>query len=303
VGLVGPHCPFVCPDELFRKYFDSVSLPPCSPEHLAALHPYSRRFRERSRITDLSEHEIRRTLAAYYGMIEFDDRLLGTILEALGGAGLADDTVVIYTSDHGDQAGEHGLWWKMSFYEGSAAVPLIVSWPGRFPQGQRDSTPVTLAELAPTLAELGGAGAIPGVRSPGFADVLRTGRGDPDRAAFVELIGDSCLLPEGPTGPPARMMRKGPWKAIYYHHEPPELFNLADDPFEMNDLAADPACKAILDAMLAEILREWDPDEVEASARRLRELRTYLRGAPTDPDVLAGEYWTCPAGYSAVHPV
>ena len=303
VGFVGPHCPFVCPEREFEKYFDAVSVPTYTPEYLDGRHPYSRRYAKSSLIDDLTEHEIRRTRAAYYGMIDFDDQQVGAILGTLEETGLAEDTAVIYTSDHGDLAGEHGLWWKMSLYEGSAGVPLIASWPGHFPEGRREAMPVTLADLAPTLADLGGAPEIPGVRLEGFADALRSGRGDPDRAVFSELIGDSVPLPNGPSGGPSRMMRRGDWKCNYYHGEPPELFNLAEDPDEMVNRAGDPACRAVLNGMLAEILREWDPEKVEGELREQRRVFDYIRAAPADPTSLAGERWRGPRNYGSVNPV
>jgi choline-sulfatase len=193
----------------------------------------------------------------------------------------------------------------MSFYEGSAGVPLVVSWPGHFSEGRREAMPVTLADLAPTLASLGGAPPIPGVRLSGFADVLRGDPGDTERAVFSELIGDSvgARLPKGPSGGPSRMMRKGGWKCNYYHGEPPELFHLAEDPEEMVDLASDPACRTTLEAMLAEILSDWDPEDVAVRAEEQRKIMDYVRSAPGDPDVLMGERWRGPQNYGYVRPV
>jgi len=302
VGLVGPHCPFVCPPELFERYFDAVTVPKPAELELATRHPYARRAGASSDIDDLSEHEIRRTRAAYYGMIDFDDRQVGRILDALDAAGLTQRTAVVYTSDHGDMAGEHGLWWKMSFYEGSAGVPMVMSWPGRLPAGRRVSAPVTLADLAATLVEVGGCDPIPGASARGFADLL-TGGDDDGREAFSELIGDMFLPPNGPSGGPARMLRRGPWKCNYYHGDRPELFHLGEDPAETNDRAADPACRDVLEAMTARILDGWDPERIAARAAELLALRDYTRSAPADPSVLAGEYWQAPADYGYVEPV
>ena len=99
------------------------------------------------------------------------------------------------------------------------------------------------------------------------------------------------------------MMRRGDWKCNYYHGEPVELFNLAEDPDEMVNRAGDPACKAVLDEMLAEILREWDPEKVEAELREQRKVSDYVRAAPADPTSLAGERWLGPRNYGSVRPV
>ena len=303
VGLVGPHCPFVCPRELFDRYYEAIRLPCYPPEHLDGLHPYVRRFRRRSKLATLTEHEIRRTRAAYYGMIEFDDRQVGLILNALGEAGLADDTVVIYTSDHGDMAGEHGLWWKMSFYEGSAGVPLIVSWPGHFRQGHVEPSPVSLVDLAPTLADVAGAPAMPGASGETLTGLLRGTGPAPCRTVFSEMHTGAVRRTQGSTEAAARMMRRAEWKCNYYHHEPPELFNLSEDPDEMTDRAGDPACRDVLADMLAEIHRGWDPDAVDASLRRQIAERQYVRSAPAARQVVRSEYWFGPEGYGCVEPV
>ena len=303
VGLVGPHCPFVCPRDLFDYYYDRVTVPQYTQAYFDQLHPYIKRFRRRSRIEGLTEHEIRRTRAAYYGMIEFDDRLVGSLLDTLDDVGLSGRTVVIYASDHGDMAGEHGLWWKMSFYEGSVGVPLIASWPGRFQTGHAERAPVSLTDLASTLTDMAGAPPIPGV-TPTSLTPLLTGSGSADdRPVVSELWPDPDWHDQGPCGGPARMLRRGDWKCNYYHHEPPELFNLADDPDEMTDCSQDPGCRHILDTMVSDLLDDWDPRTVEREARRRREQSHYARQAPSDPSVLAGEYWLGPDNYGCVEPV
>ena len=303
VGLVGPHCPFVCPRDLFDYYHPRIDVPRCPADYIGRMHPYARGFRRQSRIEDLTDEEIRRTRAAYYGMIEFDDRMVGQLVQALREAGLADNTAVIYTSDHGDMAGEHGLWWKMSFYEGSAGVPLVASFPGRFREGETEPAVVSLVDLAPTLARIGGAPEIPGATGRSLMDLL-TGDGAPaDRVAFAELWCGPTWTDQGPSGGPARMLRRGDWKCNVYHNEPAELFNLADDPDEMVDRAADPTCRDTLDRMVADIRRDWDPAAVDAAAQAQSDMRAYVRRSPGDRSMLAGEYWLGPENYGCVEPV
>ena len=302
VGLVGPHCPFVCPEETFRTYFDRVDFPPFQPEHHAKLHPYSQRFRERSRLLDLTEHEIRRTRAAYYGMVDLDDRLVGAVLKALEETGLAEDTVVIYTSDHGEMAGEHGMWWKMSFYDGSSSVPLIVSWPRRFAGGHRVHAPVSLMDVAPTLVELTGAPSIPSATGQSFLCLLGNERGDQDRSAYAEMYPNQWV-DQGPCGGPARMLRRGRWKCNYYHNEPPELFDLAEDPGETVDRSQDLRCAEQLEAMVTDISRDWNPEAVALQAEAQKERSSFIRKAPGDRSALGSEYWRGPEGYGRVDPV
>jgi choline-sulfatase len=303
VGLVGPHCPFVCPPDLFRKYFETVTIPEFPDGYLKGMHPYHRRTRERSRIDDLSQHEIRRTRAAYYGMVEYDDMLVGLLLEALEDEGVMDETLIIYTSDHGDMAGEHGLWWKMSFFEGSAGVPLIVSLPRDFRAGVPEPAPVSLTDIASTLAGVAGAPGIPGTGDRSLLGCV-TGEEQGERRAFSELFIDPPYWGEqGPCGGPGRMLRKGRWKCIYYQGEEPELYDLVADPGEMQNLSADPEHAEVVDVMLAEILEGWDPDRLTREMTEILERIEFASGAPQDSESLRREHWTGPEGYGDVDPV
>ncbi len=304
VGLVGPHCPFVCPGDLFEKYFETVEIPEYTDEDFRRMSAFNRRFRQRSRIGDATAHEIRRTRAAYYGMVEFDDRLVGLLRSTLEETEFIDNTMIVYVSDHGEMAGEHGLWWKMSFYEGSVGVPMIVSLPGKIRENVRETTPVSLIDLAPTLAEIGGAPELPGICGCSLMGYLTGQSSDPDREVFSELFIDSKVWRnEGPSGGPGRMLRKGNWKCIYYHREGTELYDLALDPQEMNDRSGDPDCRAVLGSMISEILAKWDPEKLQADMDRITKQRALVHAAPQDAGRLEGEYWSGPVNYGWVDPV
>ena len=299
VGLVGPHCPFVCPQELFDKYFDKIKIPKYSEKDLSRMSTYNRRFRERSHIDNASALEIKRTRAAYYGMIEFDDELVGRLLSTLDDTKLRDDTIVIYVSDHGEMAGEHGMWWKMSFYEGSAGVPMIISGPGISRSGEREKTPVSIVDLAPTLVEMGNAPAISDIDGHSLIPYLNGTEYNYNRSVFSEIFVDSKSWQKwGPSGGPARMLRKGSWKCIYYHNEEPELFNLDEDPQEMNNLAQDPKCKTILAKMLSDILSNWNPDELQEDMNVNAQ-----KSARICKNVSDNEYWKGPEGYGHVNQI
>ena len=102
-----------------------------------------------------SSEEHRRAVAAYYACVDYVDDCIGELLEGLRRAGGLDNTYIVYTSDHGDMAGEHGLWWKRSYYEASARVPLLVSGPG-IASKTTESTPVELVDLFPTFCDWAG---------------------------------------------------------------------------------------------------------------------------------------------------
>jgi choline-sulfatase len=300
VGTVGPHCPFVCPKYLYDYYKDKVEIPATfARDTWEASHPFSTRFRERSRIQDVTSDEVRRVIASYYGMVEYDDSLVGRIVDAIDRSGLRSNTVIIYTSDHGELAGEHGLFWKYSFYEASVGIPLIVSIPG-MQDGRKISSPVNLSDVAPTITKFAKASELPDIDSevlPGVFDGLDE---NPERSVFSELLPDPQWS-YGPSGGPARMLRKGEWKCNYYHNERAELFNMACDPDEIFDRADDPECGEILDAMLDEILDGWNPEHVIRCSdinMRNRKITDRFGGHTLNLDI---NRWRGPKGYGKLH--
>ena len=273
VGYYLPHCPFISPPELFDEYYDRVSIPPEPP--LESMHPAVADWRVRRRVVGIPEELVRRARAAYYGMVTLLDQNIGRVLEALEASPHRADTVRIYVSDHGEMAGEKGMWWKNSFYDGSARVPMIWSWPGRIPQGVVRDEVVSLLDVGPTLAELGGAPVAQDVDGRSLAPLLGLrdaaadiGSGaDTGRAAWPnEAFSEFASLGIG--DPPARMIRRGPWKLVVYHgyHEP-QLFNLNEDPEENVDRARDPACAGIRAELWARVHEGWNPEEI---IRRVR---------------------------------
>jgi choline-sulfatase len=224
-------------------------------------------WRERRGVDTLRAEQVRRARAAYYGLTTVMDQNVGRLMDALGETGSGDETAVAYTSDHGDMAGELGLWWKSSMYEGSVGVPLIWSWPGRFHQGRTVSAVTSLLDVAPTLTALAGAPPLPHATGKSLVPWLRgeTPADWPDEA-FAEMNPAMDV-------PAMRMLRRGPWKLVHYDgYDTPQLFNLAADPQELDDLGADTATATIRDELRADALAGWSAAAMEAAlARRARD--------------------------------
>ncbi|GIV78388.1 MAG: sulfatase [Litorilinea sp.] len=261
VGFMLPHPPYVARREDFARYADAITLPRKPTPFDQVQHPYLRRWREHTGIVEVSEEEILRARAAYWGLVHRVDALIGQILAALEANDLADNTLIVYTSDHGDMQGEHGLWWKHVFYEESVCVPLIMAWPGVIPAGQRCDRIVSALDVTATLLDALDAPPLP--QSPGrsLLGLVSELRPTPqwEDVAFSEYCADQ-YAPDGETY--QRMIRLGDWKLIYYHGYEPQLFNLAEDPGEEVDRAQDPACRAIRDELVARVLADWDPDRI-----------------------------------------
>ncbi len=156
-GYVAPHPPFVVPQQYLDLYPpDEMPLPEIPDGHLESLHPaYQRQMAWRGwQPGGIPDENIRRARAVYYGLVTYLDDQIGLLLDALDETGQREDTVVIYMSDHGELLGEHGLWYKCNFYEGSAHVPLIIAGVGK--AGQRIPAVTSNVDLTATLLDLAG---------------------------------------------------------------------------------------------------------------------------------------------------
>jgi choline-sulfatase len=243
--------------------YDGAAIPEPTPRE--ALHPRNVHWSDGVWGFDRFTPEAsRRSRQAYMAMVTMLDGWIGELLGVLEERGTLDETLVVYTSDHGDMWGEHGLWGKNLFYEPSARVPLILSAPALgVAAGERVETPVSLLDLYPTFRDAAGAA---DWRLPlDGRSLWPAARGETaleDAPVFCEYYGCDTKGPE-------RMVRWKRWKYIYYHDQPGvELYDLAADPDERVNRAGDPAC-ADVEAELHRMLMDgWDP---EALARDIRE--------------------------------
>lgn len=268
VGFAGPHYPQCCTRALFESYEDAAIPEPLGHD---ALHPRHEHWRRCWGFDRLTSDQVRAARRAYLAMITQIDLWMAEILDALERGGQADRTVVIYTSDHGEMWGEHGLWGKQVFFEESAPVPLIVRAPALgIRKGASVATPVSLLDLYPTLRDLSGAG---------YWDVPLDGRSLAPVLSGEVTLADAPVFCEydGPdTKGPERMVRFRNWKLNYYHRQGLELFDLADDPHEVRNLADDPATREPRERLWAMLTEGWDPDEVDRLVREDQNRRTWV---------------------------
>ncbi len=279
VGFMLPHQPFVARLQDYRYYYENIT-PPQTPEPFGDhLHPHIKGWRQACEIEEVSAEETRRARAAYWALVHRMDALIGQIIAALRENDLEENTLILYTSDHGEQVGEHGLWWKQTFYEDSVKVPAILAWPGRLPAGTRCDRVISSLDLNATLLDALGCPALPHSRGRSLLPLLA----DPQNAAWDDVAFSEFCQDEAGAGGPfpdagifQRMIRRGPWKLNYYHGQPCQLFDLQADPRERCDLAADPAHQETLAALKAEVLDGWDPAWIAARLAALRADRSIL---------------------------
>jgi choline-sulfatase len=266
-SFTNPHDPWELHPRYWERYDPSeIELPAVGLIPREEADPHSLRLRDMAGIDDvsLSDEQVRRARHAYYAAISYVDERIGEVLGALHETGLADDTIVVFTADHGEMLGERGLWYKMAFFEPAARVPLIVSAPGRLAP-RRVSEPVSLLDVAPTLLELCG---LPEADMDGTS--LAGGR-----PPTHDVVGE--YLAEG-VNSPAVMLRRGRHKYVWCADDPEQLFDLDADPRELESLPA-PA------QLRAEVERRWDMEAltgaVLASQRdRRRVVAALRRGRP-----------------------
>jgi len=189
--------------------------------------------------------------ADYYAMIENTDTEIGRLLDALDELGIADDTLIVFTTDHGEHCGDHRLMYKGSqIFDGLMHVPLLYSWPGHL-QGRRTLAVVEEVDIYPTVLSLLGIEMTPGVQGTDRSDLL-AGEFDSGRERVL------CELDHvTPKHRAAYALRTREWKLIYYPDvQTGMLFDLAADPDELTNRFLDPACVEVRQRMMSELVDE-----------------------------------------------
>ncbi|MEM7168998.1 MAG: choline-sulfatase [Pseudomonadota bacterium] len=282
-SFIHPHDPYATRQRHWSHYEDvEIDLPTVPRPAAAENDPHSLRLEKAIAVdaVEVSDDEIRNARRAYYGNVSYVDEWVGRLMATLEDCGLREDTTVIFISDHGDMLGERGLWYKMSFYEWSVRVPLIISAPQRF-QPRRAPQAVSQVDILPTLLDL--AALDGGANIPTPVDPL-DGRSlvplcQGNAAGDVDLTASEYMAEA--TGAPILMLRQGALKYTCCPGDPEQLFDLAADPNELANLAPDPAHAATLEAFRARAADHWDPEEqrqrVIADQARRRFLGESLR--------------------------
>ncbi|WP_411966173.1 sulfatase-like hydrolase/transferase [Haloferax sp. YSMS24] len=208
----------------------------------------------------LDEETLRKTRSAYYGLVTALDDYVGELLDALMRTGQDEETLVIYTSDHGEILGDHELWWKCCMYEQSAGIPLIVRGTDVV-EGRTVEQPVSLLDVLPTMTDALGIAPDPSWRGTSLLPIAK-GQREPHagRPVFSEYHGHG--VSRG-----FYMIRKGPYKYVHYLHGPDQLFDVKDDPDEMQNLAKNPNYSQVRDSLETSLHTIVDPVEADEDAR------------------------------------
>jgi len=272
VSFVNPHDVYAHPKRGERRYNTKGIRLPANFEDDLSKKPWPHRHflakDQAKRVAGFDREDWKQYLAHYRHVTEKVDRQIGIVLAALKEAGLEDDTVVIFTSDHGDLAAAHGLAYKCpAMYEELIRVPLVIAYPGRFGGGLVVNQLVSLIDLMPTMCELAGVAPPKELRGRSLLPLLRGQHQPNHRDIFGEYYGKQKWMA------PIRMIRTGRWKYCLYKMHGEELYDLENDPGELRNLAGEKRVADIQTRLRAK-LRQWmqetnDPfDKLAATDRK-----------------------------------
>lgn len=271
VSFASPHYPLIAPKEFFDLYpLDKIDALRFNRPDERSGHPVLQALQRYMNYDDyFDDHTRLIAKASYYGLCTFLDDHIGQVLGALETGGQLDDTMILYTSDHGDCLGNHGFWTKCNMYEESAAIPMLMCGPG-IPQGV-NHTLVSLIDAFPTILENAGIKKAPVDKYLPGQSLISIAKGHcPERSILSEYHDGGSI-----TG--MFMIRYKHWKYIYYPGYPPQLFDLGSDPFEQNDLGENPDYASVREECHRELEKIVDPEEANAlafsdQARKIDEL-------------------------------
>ena len=272
VSFTQPHDPYVISREYWDLYTDEEIDEPLTPKiPLEEMDPHSRSlyFHYSLNKFDVTDKIYRRARRGYYGMISYIDRKLGELRQTLADAGMAENTIILFTSGHGDMIGERGLWFKKNVFDPAVRVPLIVHRPMK-PGLERISAPVSLVDILPTLVEVatGSTDAI-FTEHEGSSLLPLFEKDDPERAIMVEHI-------DGGTKAPRVMIRRGTRKLVVSEAYPTQFYDLATDPCEMKNLAKDQARKDEIESMMKMIHQQWDLGALRVEVMKSQRIRQFV---------------------------
>jgi len=267
-GYLAPHFPLIVPQKYWDRYKGKVPMPVIPPGHLESqVHNYQH-HRIAFNVEGAPEDIVRKGRELYYGLTEWLDEEIGKVLNTLADSKAADNTIIIYTTDHGENMGEHGLWWKNCMYEHAARVPLIISWPARWKGPQRRVKACSLVDVVQTIAELADARTPSDLDGSSMLQWLSNPATKWKDIAVSEYYGHNVASGFA-------MIRMGDYKYVYHtraddnHPAERELYNLKADPGEFRNLADDPKEKERIKMMHAALVAELGehPDRTELRCR------------------------------------
>ncbi len=262
VSFTHPHDPYVARRRFWDLYEGCSELDPrVPPIAYDEMDPHSQRLMDACDHSafEISPDAVRRARQGYYANISYVDEKIGELIDILERSRMADNTVILFVSDHGDMLGERGLWFKMNFFEGSARVPLMIAAPGWTPG--RIDTPVSTLDVTPTLAGLAGIDISSIAPWTDGEDLAPLAAGSGTRGPVpMEYAAEGTISP-------MVALRTGKHKIVLCDDDPTMVFDLEADADELNNLVDDPASVRLVGALTEQALARWDLSSFDGQVR------------------------------------
>lgn len=279
-----PHSPYITTQHYWDLYSHSdIDMPSVPRFKLQEMDTMSRwlYYAHGGDLHKVNDSHILNARHAYYGMCTYIDDKLGQLLDALEKLGIEDETTIIFTADHGEMLGERGMWFKQTFYEWSTRIPLIIKTPKQ-KKAVRIKKLVSLVDLLPTLMDIATNSHSPPPISPldGHSlmplinHALQSKKTTPlvkwDNRVISEYTGEGVITP-------CRMIRRDDIKLIYTHGYPDLMYDLSQDPLELNNLIGKPEYAAIEQQLKIELLKNWHPQTIYESCIQSQKDRLFIQ--------------------------
>ena len=253
-----PHFPLTAPKRLIDKYYpDNIDMPDIPSGHLENTHRYAKSLRQHFNTNDMPEEETRKARAIYYACCEFLDECIGDLLTILERDGLLENTIIVYTTDHGEMAGEHGQWWKSSYYEAAARVPLIIhDNRSEDSHGRCVNSPVELNDLYPTLCAKAGIPTPDGLDGSDLSNLMSGNTNGWRNTAISEYWANQ-------TTSPMRMLRTPRYKYVAFPEDESIIFDLENDPGEFENIAGQPEHRELEETLHEQLMADFSWEDVQ----------------------------------------
>ncbi len=290
VSFTHPHDPYVSRQQYWDLYdHAAIPMPKVPAISYDAQDAHSQRLMDAVdyRRFDVSDEHVRRARHAYLANISYLDARMGEIVEVLQRCDFESNTHIVLCSDHGDMLGERGLWYKMSFFDYASRVPLVICAPQRFSPGTV-TVPVANHDVLPTLIELAGGNPAPEQLACAIdgASLVSLAEGEipkKPRPVYAEYCAEGSVAP-------MVMIRRQQYKFVYCAADPPQLFDLQDDPLELQNLATDKACAEVLASFTQEVQQHWDMGRFADEVKRSQACRQLVDRAHRQGKFTAWDY-------------
>ena len=278
ISFTHPHSPFVTDQQHWELYdHHTIDMPKVAPIPVEQLDVMSRwlYYAHAQDLLSIEAEHVRNARHAYYGMISYLDDKVGRIIHTLRQTDLLEETVIVFTSDHGEMLGERGMWFKQSFYENSVRIPLLIHHPSSYPP-KRVKQLVSLVDLLPTFLNFAPEGspsqAISPLQGRSLTGLLAGEDKSWNNGVISEYTGEGVNAP-------CRMVRRDNFKYIYTHGHPPLLYDLDQDPLELKNLIGNPETAKIELELSQEVLENWEPESIATQCLQSQKERLFIQSA------------------------